>query len=101
MATGVLAASSSTELADMSFKEGMRAPNSVLEEAARTPVAIERKAIVNNQDQVRKEQERKVSFFCCLVTQTLPSFSKQTRLHHIYVTYAVFWPQKKRGGGEW
>ena len=55
MATGVLAASSSTELADMSFKEGMRAPNSVLEEAARTPAAIERNAIVNNQDQVRKE----------------------------------------------
>ena len=38
---------------DMSFEEGMRAPNSVLEEAARTPVAIERKSIVSNQDQAR------------------------------------------------
>ena len=40
---------------DMSFEEGMRAPNSVLEEAARTPstVAIERKAVVSNQDQAR------------------------------------------------
>ena len=39
--------------ADLSFEEGMRAPNSVLEEAARTPVAIERKSIVSNQDQAR------------------------------------------------
>ena len=66
MAAGVLAASSSTKLgaripssndmsamedafpippiapmADMSSEEGMRATNSVLEEAAKTPVAIE------------------------------------------------------------
>ena len=39
--------------ADLSFEEGMRAPNSVLEEAARTPVGIERKSIVSNQDQAR------------------------------------------------
>ena len=40
---------------DMSFEEGMRAPNSVLEEAARTPaaLAVERKAVVSNQDQAR------------------------------------------------
>ena len=34
------------------FDEGMRAPTSVLEEAARTPIGVERKAIVSNQDQV-------------------------------------------------
>ena len=41
---------------DMSFEEGMRAPNSVLEEAARTPtaLAVERKAVVSNQDQARR-----------------------------------------------
>ena len=52
-AMGAMGASSS--LADMSFEEGMRAPNSVLEEAAKTPMAIERKSIVSNQDQVRME----------------------------------------------
>ena len=48
-------ANATSPMTDMSFEEGMRAPNSVLEEAARTPsaVAIERKAVVSNQDQAR------------------------------------------------
>ena len=47
--------------ADLSFEEGMRAPNSVLEEAARTPVAIERKSIVSNQDQARAAIDRQIT----------------------------------------
>jgi myosin-6 len=34
------------------FDEGMRAPNSILEAAAKTPTGLERKSIVANQDQV-------------------------------------------------
>ena len=50
---GAAASNATSPTVDMSFEEGMRAPNSVLEEAARTPVAIERKSIVSNQDQAR------------------------------------------------
>ena len=49
-------ANATSPMTDMSFEEGMRAPNSVLEEAARTPstaAAIERKSVVSNQDQAR------------------------------------------------
>ena len=49
-------ANATSPMTDMSFEEGMRAPNSVLEEAARTPstaIALERKAVVSNQDQAR------------------------------------------------
>ena len=54
---GAAANATSPSAVDMSFEEGMRAPNSVLEEAARTPTAAiaERKsaAAVSNQDQAR------------------------------------------------
>ena len=54
---GGMAGPSSSTLPDMSFEEGMRAPNSVLEEAASTPVTMERKSVASNQDQARMERE--------------------------------------------
>ena len=54
-------ANATSPTVDMSFEEGMRAPNSVLEEAARTPsaaIAVERKAVVSNQDQARYQETK-------------------------------------------
>ena len=83
-----MGAMGSSSLADMSFEEGMRAPNSVLEEAAKAPMAIERKAIVSNQDQVRKEGR----FNSCVASSSLRHYpSTLPCLRHIYMQW-LFWP---------